>query len=171
MSDNLQLSQGGCFAFNSGALANGTNAGTIKTTVAITYTIDGQFKSKSITDNIAISYTGPSVYQAAAGGVQAVNGSFTGGANGSTRLYLLLLDGSGNVSLVPGAIVDSADLAAGRAPLMFPDAPRNQCAFGVMRIALTAGTVFLPGTTALGAAGVTTTYINLSSAPGEPLTS
>lgn len=171
MSDNLQLAQGGCFAFTSGALANGTTAGTIKTTVAITYTIDGRLFSKAITDNIAISYTGPTVYQAAAGGIQAVTGAFTGGANGSTRLYSLLMDSSGNVSILPGPIVDSTELSAGRAPLQFPDAPRNLCCFGALRIALTAGTVFLPGTTSLSASGVTATYLNLSSTPGEPLTS
>ena len=170
MSDNLSLSQGASIAFTSGALAAGTNAGTVKTTVAITYTVDGVFASKAITDNMAISYTGPSVYQAAASGVQAVNGNFVGGANGSTRLYLLLLDVSGNLSTLPGPVEDTAELTAGRVALEFPDVPNLRCPIGAMRVALTAGTSFTPGTTALGASGVTTTFINLSTVPANPLT-
>jgi hypothetical protein len=170
MSDNLSLSQGFTAALNSGALAAGTTAGTVKTTVAVTYALDGRFYSKAITDNIAISYSGSSVYQAAAGGIQAVNGAFSGGVNGSTRLYLLNLDASGNVTILPGAIVDSAELAAGRVALQFPDTPNGVCTFGAMRIAVTAGTMFTPGTTSLAASGVTASFINLATAPANPLT-
>ena len=168
--DNLSLTQGLTVALNSGALAAGTTAGTIKTTAAINYTIDGKFYSKSITDNIAISYSGASVYQAAAGGVQAVNGGFSGGVNGSTRLYNLTLDASGNVGIVPGPIVDSAELAAGRVALQFPDAQAGVCVFGALRIAVTAGTPFVPGTTSLAASGVTASFLNLADAPVNPLT-
>lgn len=170
MSDNLSLSQGASIAFSSGALAAGTTSATIKTTATVTYTVDGAFYSKGATDNIAISYAGPSVYQAAAGGIQAVNGQFTGGTNGSTRLYLICLNAAGAVSIVPGPIEDSAELAAGRVALEFPDAPNLVCPIGAMRVALTAGTAFVPGTTALAAAGVTTTFINLSTVPANPLT-
>jgi hypothetical protein len=162
--DNLALSQGGNLAYTSGALANGTTAGTIKTTVAVTFTVNGVFYSKAITDNIAISYTGPSVYGA------ATNGSFTGATGGSTRLYGLYMDTAGAVSIEPGPIVNTAELSAGTAALHFPAPKRGLTCFGVMRIAVTANTTFIPGTTALGAAGVTTTYLNLSSIPGEPLT-
>lgn len=171
MSDNLSLSQGLTAALNSGALANGTNTGTVQNAAAITYVLDGRFYSKAITNNMSIAYTGPSIYQAAAGGVQAVNGTFTGGVNGSTRLYLLLLDASGNLSVLPGAIVDSAELAAGRVALQFPVVTAvGVCCIGALRIALTAGTAFLPGTTALNAAGVTATYLNLADVPANPLT-
>lgn len=170
MSDNLSQTNGLTIALNSGALAEGTNANTIKTTAAIAYTIDGQFYSKSITDNIAISYTGPAVYQAAAGGVQAVNGGFVGGVNGSTRLYLLCLNAAGAVSIVPGEIVPTADLAAGTNALEFPDVPSGVCAFGALRIALTAGTAFTPGSVDLSASGVTASFLNLADVPANPLT-
>jgi len=164
--DNLQLSQGGNFAFTSGALAAGTNAGTIKTTVAIVYTINGQFRTnKAITDNIAISYTGPTVYSTPA------NGSFTGLVGGSTRLYGIFLDTTGAVTIVPGPVVNTAQLAAGTAALHFPPAQRDKACIGAMRVAVTANTTFVPGTTALDASGVTTTFLNLSSMPGEPLLS
>jgi hypothetical protein len=169
MSDFISPSTGMTFAQNSGALAAGTTAGTVKTTVAINYILDGQFYTKAITDNMSIAYTGPQVYQAPTG-VGSVNGAFTGGTNGSTRLYLLCLNASGALSIVPGPIVDSADLAAGRAPLQYPDDAINTCPIGAMRIALTAATSFVPGTTSLAAAGVTATFTNLADVPSAPLT-
>jgi hypothetical protein len=170
MSDNLSLSQGATLALNSGALAEGTNANTIQIATAINFVIDGQFYSKAITDNIAISYSGATVYQAAAGGIQAVNGGFTGGVNGSTRIYGLFLSTAGAVSILPGPIVDSAELAAGRIALPFPTAPRGVCPIGALRIALTAGTTFTPGSTDLSASGVTDTFYNLADMPAAPLT-
>lgn len=169
MSDNLSLSQGLTAALNSGALAAGTNAGTIKTTVAINFVLDGQFYSKAITDNISIAYTGPTVYQAPTG-VGSVNGGFTGGTGGATRLYLLGLSTTGALSLIPSEIVATADLTAGVNALEFPDAPSGFCPIGAMRVAVTANTTFVPGTTALGASGVTTTFLNLSTVPAAPLT-
>jgi hypothetical protein len=170
MSSNLALDAGLSAAFSSGAWAEGTNANTIQNAAAVTYTIDGRFYSKAITNNIAISYSGPSVYQAAAGGVQSVNGGFTGGVGGSTRLYLICLDTAGDVSILPGQIVNSAELAAGRVALQFPDCPNGVCAVAALRIAVTAGTNFTPGSVDLSASGVTATFINLSTVPANPLT-
>lgn len=169
MSDNLSLAAGATMALASGALAAGTTAGTVKTTVAVPYVLDGQFYSKAITDNISIAYTGPSVYQAPTG-VSSINGSFTGQVGGATRLYLLCFDAAGSVSVTPGKIVNSADLAAGRVSLEFPDAPYNQCVFGAVRVQCNAGVTFVPGTTALNAAGVTASYLNLATVPANPLT-
>lgn len=170
MSDNQSLNRGLTMALNSGGLAEGTNANTIQIATAINYVIDGQFYSKAITDNIAISYSGPTVYQAAAGGIQAVNGGFTGGVNGSTRIYGIFLNAAGAVSILPGPIVDSAELAAGRVALQWPDAPVGLCPIGGLRIALTAGTAFTPGSVDLSASGVTDTFYNLADMPANPLT-
>ena len=170
MSYNLEEANGGYLSFTSAGLAEGTNANTIKTTADIVYTIDGRFYTKATTDNIAISYSGPSVYQAAAGGVQAVNGSFTGAVGGSTRLYLICLDTAGAVSIVPGPIVNTADLTAGRVALQYPDDQAGVCVIGAMRIALTAGTTFTPGGTDLSASGVTATFVNLADVPANPIT-
>lgn len=164
--DNLALSQGGNLAFTSGALANGTNSGTIKTTATITFTVNGAFASKAATDNVSIAYTAPSAIWG-----QPSDGSFTGAVGGSTRLYGVYLNSSGTFSVLPGPIVNSAELAAGTAALHYPPMQRDRACVGVVRIALTAGTTFIPGTTALDASGVTTTYVNLSSVPGEPLRS
>ncbi|NBX98318.1 hypothetical protein EBQ81_05675 [bacterium] len=170
MSDNLSQTSGLTMALNSGALAEGTNANTIQIATAINYVIDGRFYSKAITDNIAISYSGPAVFQASAGGVQNVNGGFTGGVNGSTRIYGIYLDTSGAVSILPGPIVDNAELAAGRVSLQWPDVPAGVCPIGGMRIGLTAGVTFTPGQVDLGAANVTDTFYNLAFMPANPLT-
>lgn len=168
--DNLSLTQGATLALNSGALAEGTNANTIQIAAAINYVLDGRFYSKAITDNIAISYSGAVVYQAAAGGIQAVNGGFIGGVNGSTRLYSIFLDAAGAVSILPGRIVDNAELAAGRIALEFADAPKGVCPIGALRVSLTAGTQFTPGQVDLSATGVTATFYNLADIPSSPLT-
>lgn len=162
--DNNALSYGGSICFASGALGNGTTAATIKTTVAIPYTIDGAFQTaKAITDNIVITLALPAVYG------DAGTGAFTGQTGGSTRLYGIMLDTAGAVTLVPGPIVNTASLAAGSAALHFPPSVRNKACCGVMRVAVTGGTAFVPGVTALNAAGVTTSFVNLSGLPGEPL--
>ncbi len=166
--DNLQLSQGGSFALASGALANGTTAGTIKTTVIVPYTVDGVFYSKAITDNIALAIAAPPVAAVYSNGF-STSGVITGQVGGSTVLYGLFLDTAGAVTLIPGKPCNTADLAAGNTSLQFPAPVRGKACFGVLRIAVTANTTFIPGTTALNAAGVTATYLNLFALPGEAL--
>jgi len=165
--DNLSLSQGGNFAFNSGALAIGTNKARIKNAALINYTINGEFKSKAISDDQAIAFVGPDVYSQNA--VES-NGGFTGEVGGSTRLYNIYLDGAGTFSIEPGKIVKTVELAAGVAPLQFAGTQRNKACVGALRVAVTAGTTFVPNVTLLDASGVTASFINLSSVPGEPLT-
>ncbi len=165
--DNLALSQGGNLNLVSAALA--AAAGNVNLNIAVGtngHVIDGQFYTRAANASIAWTYAAPSVVYG-----QPSNGSFTGGANGSTRLYGLYMDVSGNLSIEPGPIVDSAELAGGRAPLQFTPNKRARVCFGFVRIALTAGTTFIPGVTAQNAAGVTATYINVASIPGEPLRS
>lgn len=166
--DNIGLSQGGNVALGSGALVTATTTSAVKIAVAIPFIIDGQYKSKAITDNISIAYVAPTVYSQDS---VAANGGFTGGANGSTRLYNLYLDASGALSVLPGKVVDTLALAAGTEPLQFAPVKRMNACIGALRIALTSGTTFIPGTTLLGAAGVTATFLNLATVPGEPLTS
>lgn len=163
--DNLQLSQGGNFALSSGALAAGTNAGTVQNASVIAYTVDGAHYSKAATNNVAPTVNVPAV----ASNGYATNGAFTGQVGGSTRLIGIYLDAAGAYSFVPGPVVVTADLAAGQAPLQFPAPIKGRTCVGVLRVAVTAGTTFIPGTTALNAAGVTTSFLNLFAIPGEPL--
>ena len=162
--DNLQLSQGGSIAFASGALAAGTTAGTIKTTVIVPYTIDGVFASKAITDNIPFTVAIPATFSTPA------NGAFTGAAvGGSVRTYGVYMDAAGTVTYYPGRITNAADLAAGVDTLQFTQPIKGRVCIGAVRVSLTANTTFVPGTTALGAAGVTATFLNFATIPGEPL--
>ncbi|RTL37160.1 MAG: hypothetical protein EKK53_21560 [Burkholderiales bacterium] len=176
--DNLQLSQGGNFALASGALAAGTAAGTVKTTAVIPYVIDGQFYSKAITDNMAVSVTLPATW-----GV-ATNGAFTGenrtvqtaagAVTGSVRLYGIYMDTAGALSFFPGPIAHPGDLANGTVPLQFPANRRGRVFIGAMRVQVNAGVTFVPGTNALGGTAATTglvTFINCATIPGEPLRS
>lgn len=163
--DNLQLSQGGSFAFVSGLLVAGTTAGLYKTvTNTIVYTVDGRLLSKAPTDDMGGTVVLPASY-----GVNT-NGSFTGAVGGSTRLYGIYLNASGVASTVPGPIVNTAELAAGTAPLHFPAPIKGRCCIGVARVAVTAGNTFVPGTTAWATAGAfTVSFINLFSIPAEPI--
>ena len=83
---------------------------------------------------------------------------------------MLQVNTAGVISVMPGRIVDTVDLAAGRVALEFPDTVNLHCPIGALRVAVTAGTTFIPGTTALNAAGVTATFLNLATAPANPLT-
>lgn len=156
----------------SAALAIGLNAALVKTAAAATYAIDGQFFTKAATDNIPFAS-------------QSVSGTFnpkpSTQLDGTTALYGVFVDAAGVVTFVQGMVVKSADLAAGQAPLMFPadtsagaapgpGLPRGRAALGYLRVA-TAGASYVPGVTALNAAGITASFINVLAVPDEPLRS
>lgn len=165
--DNLQLSQGGCLNLVSAAIA--AAAGNVNLNIAVGtngHVIDGQFYTRAANASIAWALSeNVGVWG------DPTNGSFTGGTGGSTRLYGLYMDAGGALSVKPGPIVDTARLAAGEAALHFPAPQRGKVCFGFVRVAVTVGTTFIPGVTAQNAAGVTATYINVASIPGEPLRS
>lgn len=150
--DNLKLSQGGSFALTAGGLAEGTNANTYKTVNTITYVVDGVFKSKGATDNVAFS-SGHSVVAAS-----------------SSCLFLVCLDGSGNFSTAQGKAALTAAVTAGTASLQWPSAPADVAVVGAIRVDTNGSTTFTPGSTDLGAAGVTDTYYDLFAVPTKPLT-
>jgi hypothetical protein len=124
---------------SSAAVAAGTGAGTIKTTVAMNYRISGQQYSKAITDNIALTATG------------AI-------ANGVTAYYLLCIDAAGAVTstAAPAARAGDPDTTQ----LLLGAAPANTVPFCVLKVVATAA--YTPGTTALGAQG---TFANIGLYP------
>lgn len=121
--------------FTKAALAEGTDAATIKTTVATYYTIDGVVYTKAATDNIAIS----------AGAEQAVS---------TYCLYLVSINAAGTVAVTKGTAVatDTATL---------PALPASSAALGYFKIATDGATTYTAGTTDNGAAGITDTYVDL----------
>jgi len=163
--DNLQLSQGGNFNLVSPALdAAASNINLNVAVGTLAHIIDGVFVTRAANASIAWTISENTDVSGDPG-----NGSFTGAVGGSTRLYGIFYNAAGALTAKGGPIVNTAQLAAGVAPLHFPPPQRNRVCCGAVRIALTASTTFVPGVTAQNAAGVTTTYLALFSIPAEPL--
>jgi hypothetical protein len=126
-------------------LAEGTNAGTIKTVQAIDFMIGELLYSKAITDNIAVT----------AGAVQAA---------GTTAIYLISINSSGTVTTTKGGEqVTGSGLA-----MLWPSIPANNAVIGALKVA-NATNPFTAGTTDLSAAGVTATFYNLMTMPSFTL--
>lgn len=171
---------GNC-SFNSGGLAiNAASAATFKTTATINYAIDGVFYSKAAFTAQAFPATTYTVKQ------------------GYSTFFLVYLDAAGNVGVAQGVPfapeTDPADgvtksrgyrvvpsnlpgaastiekggfLRLHNSPLI-PDLPDGAAPVGVIKVVATSAD-FVPGTTALDAAGITATYYNLSYVPAASI--
>lgn len=153
MSYNAEGQNSGNVVSNSGAVATGTNAGSVKTTATVNYTIDGVFYSKAATDNIALpAPSAAGTYTA--GAIQSL-------AVGEKSLFALFIDAAGNFSFG-----QSAKCAAGeKAPVIA--VPGDKAVVAVFTVTATSA-AFVPGTTALGT-GNTVTYYNTRVMPGQSL--
>jgi hypothetical protein len=127
-------------SFTSGAIAIGGTTTKVKTAATVTYCLDGVFYSKVATDDFATL----------SGSTQAIS---------TFCKYLLSIDADGDCTATQGTAASSAATA------MLPDCPASTTPFGYIQVATDATHTFVPGTTALGAAGITTTYVNLSCMP------
>lgn len=125
----------GTRAFSSGALAIGGTATKVKVAAAIQFCINNVLYVKAITDDV-FTHTNLTVQAAE-----------------TTKYYLLTLDSSGNGYITQGTAT------------ALPDVPANQCPVGYLKIVTAAATTFTPATDSHAAAGVTTTYVNLSQLP------
>lgn len=121
-------------------LAEGTNANTIKTTNAVTYTINGVNYTKAATDNIAMTACAQQ-------------------ATDTYCLYLVSIQADGDVVITKGTEV-ATDTA------VLPAIPASEAPLGYIKIATASGATFTSGTTDLGAANVTDTYTELAYAMG-----
>lgn len=139
--NNLNEQNGLTAAMTAGGLAEGTNVATFKTVATITYTIDGVFKSKAATDNLAFS------------------AGHTALGNSQSCVFGVILDASGNVTTVQGPIVAAGD---GCPPAVQPN---GKLMVGQIKVVTSASGTFTAGTTDLSAAGVTGTYKDLSGPP------
>lgn len=153
MSNNAEGMNGGNITMNSGAVAAGTNAGSIKTTATVNYTINGVFKSKAATDNIALpAPSAASTYTA---------GEFQVIPIGMKSLFALFIDTAGTFSFGQSALVSGDDPA--------PVIPQSSdCAVVAVFTVKATSAIFTPGTTVLGT-GNTTTYYNTSVMPAKSL--
>jgi hypothetical protein len=113
-----------------------TTSTKIKTATAVDYTINGLNYQKAATDNITIT----------AGAVQAIS---------TFCKYLVSVDAAGTVTTTKGNDGTTAALA------LLSDLPANNAPLGYFQIATNGSTTFTAGTTALDAAGITDTYVDL----------
>ncbi len=127
-------------AFNSGALAEGTNTAEIKITTAINITSGGKFEQIATFDDALTA--SPS---------QAV-------PTGSTCYYLLTYDASNDTTEVFKGVNDVDTLATVKYD-------EFNVVYGGLKIVNTSGADFTLGTTDLGKAGITETFYNLSCKP------
>jgi hypothetical protein len=123
-------------------LAEGTNANTIKTATAVDFCVNGVIYNKAATDNIAVD----------AGEEQAVS---------TFCKYLVSIIADGTVAVTKGNDAATAALA------LVPALPADSAPLGYFQIATDAATTFTAGSTDLGAAGITETFVDLSSVATE----
>lgn len=122
--------------FNAAGLAEGTAAGTFQIANAITYTIGGTRYTKGATDDIAFT----------AAAVQATD---------TNCIYLVCINAAGTLSTVKGTAVAAASAASCPAP-----ASASVCPIGWIHVATASAATFTAGTTDLGAANVTDTFVD-----------
>lgn len=125
--------------FGKAGLVEGTNANTIKTATTVAYSINGVAGSFAATDNLALT----------ACAVQAV----------STYCKYLISTALAGTTVTTTKGNDAATAALA----LLPDLPAGHAPLGYFQILTDATTTFTSGTTDLSAAGLTETYVDLSS--------
>lgn len=120
-------------------VAVGTTTSKVKTTNSVSFSVDGALYTKAATDD----------FWTLSGSVLAVS---------SFRVILLLVNAAGTMS-----IASSSDSLVSAAKCVLPDITTTldgKAIFGYITVATNSSTTFTPGTTLLGAAGITTTYFS-----------
>lgn len=128
-------------------LAEGTNANTFKTTTnTVFFAVKGAIYTKAPADNLTFS-----------SGHTAVGPS-------KTCIFAVCFNAAGTVSTVQGEILTTADIVAGTVdpPAVTDD---SLCVVGYIKVATDGSTTFTPGSTDLGASGVTDTYYDVMIPP------
>jgi hypothetical protein len=130
----------------SGVLATGSTTSQIDIGTAVNYAYKGQFFQRATSASIAYP---------------ANSGSHTTLAAGQACSFLIVVDpaSASALSAVQGPLVnvgDSCPVAA---------VPDGRVAIGALKVSNVTNP-FVPGTTLLGAAGVTATYFNFATHPG-----
>lgn len=141
-------------------------AATVKTTNALSYTIDGIYYTKAALAAQAITVT------------HDKDGNPVGGQNlpkyvqpiNTTAYYLLCVNAAGTIAVVQGsyagqsqAYPDLQRISTGTGDV--PQEPVGYTAFGLIKVATNGVATFDPATTALDAAGLTVSYFDLEYVP------
>lgn len=122
--------------FTAPITATATVTSQAKTTATLVYKVDGVFKSLAATDN----------FWTLTGGTVAIS---------SWQKWLLLVSAAGVASVIAGTAS-----AVSAAKVVLPNLPNGFAVAGVLTVATSGATTFIPGTTLLGAAGITATFID-----------
>lgn len=130
----------------SGSISIGSDGVSLRTGATVPYTVDGVFASLAATDNLWTP-RGPTV------------------APNQVQKYLLCVDANGQPVVAIGTPTTTADR------VVLPGPSQALAIIGVAVVATGPTTSFVPGTTALGAMGVTTTIYNGFDRSLLPLTS
>lgn len=142
MSDNRNR------CYSKAKLAEGTNANTFKTTTNICfYTIKGVMYEKAATDNLTFS---------------SGHTTITGPAE---CIFGVLLDSSGNVTTVQGPIKTIGD--DNNVLAWPPSNDDDKCLIGGIVVSVASTYSFIPGSTDLGATGITDTYVDCDGLPPQ----
>ena len=145
MSYNIEQSNSGYLSLTAAGLAEGTNSATFKTVNTLAFTNNGVFKSKAATDNLTFS-TGTAL------------------AASQACLFAVWINASGTVTTSQGPIQAAGD------PCPVPgQVTANTTLVGLIKVTTDSSTTFTPGSTDLGASGVTDVYYDCMDMPGAAL--
>lgn len=154
MSYNNQDQAGATLALNSGALAIGSTTSQLAIATAINYLLNGKFGQVATSASFAL------VIEPGTGIVPTAPNTLQTLAAGQACAFLVVADSSNVVRVVQGPIGEAGKNVA------VPACPANRVVIGVVKVSNVTNP-FIPGTTAFGAAGVTTTYLNYGTHPGS----
>ena len=143
MSYNIEQANSGYLSLTAAGLAEGTNSATFKTVNTLTYTSNGIFKSKAATDNLTLT----------AGTALAVS---------QACLFAVWITGAGAVSTTQGPIVAAGD------PCPVPgQVTAGTTLVGLIKVTTSSSATFTPGSTDLGATGITDVFSDCMDMPGS----
>lgn len=145
-------------SYSKGALAiHGTNLFDALTAAAVTYSINGILYTKA-----AMASVGAATLGGANGALDetCAAATMTPQLPGFDAAYLLLLDAAGTVKATQGASVATGGV------VQVPGCPPLYAPFGLIKVRNASGSNFVFGTTVFNAAGVTTTFFDVSASPG-----
>ena len=131
--------------FNAGGFAIKTaSSADAKTANTIEFTVNGVHKTKAAVATVSLSSVAASTC-----------------ATGASRLYVIFLDASGNVT------VQASDAGTTTMPAY---SMATLCPVAAVKVVNASGSTFTPGTTALDTASITFTFMDLSGVfPGQTL--
>lgn len=135
-----------------GLAIHGANVENVKTTAAVNFSIAGVMYQLAITAEIDLSALSCITETGAAD-------TLTAQAKNTDRAYLLVLNAAGTVKIIQGTAVATGGTC------VCPGCPESYAPFAALKVANASGSDFTLGTTALNAANVTTTYVDVSLAP------